>query len=307
MGGVVPLSILVPAAAWSFRRDGFIAPARRPLIRQLALLLAVVLLFSAASAKRDDYILPAIPPLTIILAALFTTLHAGEGGRRSVAALLRDGAAVAIAVVILLGLAGALGAARWRMTIQAGKALHTSDASYAGIFLHGLAMQQWAFVGFEIVVAAASITILIGVWQGRGMLTGGGLAAIALAGATLWNGVVRPAELRSRSLVDFAARVRAQVGDAPIYVAYFDPEFAWYFGRGVPPLPVAFADEGAPDAATIYFVARPWELARLAPPVRRGLRVIARAELLGGGGPPALYAIPPQRRELNIKPPAGTK
>ena len=308
MGGIVPLFILVPAAVWSFRRDGFIAAARRPLNRQLALLLAVVLLFSAASAKRDDYILPAIPPLMIILAALFTTLHAGEAGRRSVAALLRDGAAGAIAVVILLGLAGALVWVRSGITIHAGRALQTSDASYAGIFLHGLAMQQWTFVGFELVMAVASISTLTGLLQGRVMLTGGGLAAIALAGAILWNGVIRPAELRSRSLVDFAAQVRAQVGDAPIYVAYFDPEFAWYFGRGVPPLPTAFAQGGAPDATTIYFVARPWELVRLALPVRQRLRVIARTELLGGGGPPALYAIPPpQRTNLKVKPPAAAR
>jgi 4-amino-4-deoxy-L-arabinose transferase-like glycosyltransferase len=295
LGGVMPLSLLFPAVAFGFRSDGFRTEARRPLLFQLALVLAVLILFSAASAKRDDYILPALPPLAILLTALFTKIIQHPAGGRSFAELLRDSAATVIAAAILLATLSVLGAL-WLGIPLPGRAAsaQSADASYASIFLDGFATQRWPFVVFEIAVVTGAGLTLAGVWRGRSVLTGGGLAAIAIAGSILWNGVVRPAELRTRSLVDFAAQVHTRLGGAPVYVAYFDPEFAWYYGRGVPPLPVTIAREGAPPGAPVYFVARPRELARLAPSVRQSLRMIETPQLLGGGGPPTLYEIPPQ-------------
>jgi 4-amino-4-deoxy-L-arabinose transferase-like glycosyltransferase len=304
LGGVMPLTFLLPAVAFGFRSDGFIPKARRPLLYQLALVLAVLILFSAASAKRDDYILPALPPLAILLAALFTTASPHPAGEhRGPAELLRDFAATLIASTILLATLSALGAL-WMGIPLPGVASSpkSADASYLSIFLEGLATQRWPFVVFEIAVTTGAVVTLAGVWRGRSVLTGGDLAAIVIAGSLLWNGVVRPAELRTRSLVDFAAQVHTRLGDAPVYVAYFDPEFAWYYGRGVPPLPVTIAREGAPPGAPVYFVARPRELARLAPSVRDGLRIIETTQLLGGGGPPTLYEIPPRpvSADLNV-------
>jgi len=309
LSGVLPLSLLLPAVAWSFRPDGFSTEARQPLASQLALMLAVVLLFSAASAKRDDYILPAIPPLAIILATLFTSLQPNPAGGRSVAEVLRDSAATLIAVVLVLVTLGALVAPHTGMSIPGWTALQSSDASYAAIFVHGLIAQSRPFVFFEVAVITGAIATLAGAWHGRSLLTGGGLAALTLAGSILWNGVVRPSEIRTRSLMDFAGQVRARAGDAPVYVAYFDPEFVWYYGRGVPPLPRAIALDGAPGDAPVYFVARPKELARLSPAVRQSLRTVERTQLLGGGGPPALYVIAPRHGslDLNPKPQAATK
>ena len=307
LSGVLPLSLLLPAAARSFRADGFSAEARGQLAMQLALMLAVVLLFSAASAKRDDYVLPAIPPLAIILAALFTSLRPNPAGGRGLAALLRDALASVIAVAVLLATLGAVVVLRSGIALPGWTALQSSDASYAAIFVHGLSAQSWPFVVFQAVVIAGGLAALVGALHGRSLLTGAGLAAIAIAGSMLWNGVVRPTEMRTRSLVDFAAQVRARAGDSPVYVAYFDPEFAWYYGRGVPPLPRAIARDGAPANAPVYFVARPKELARLSPAVRHSLRTVERTQLLGGGGPPTLYEIPPGSADLNAKPQAATK
>ncbi|MGO9263408.1 MAG: ArnT family glycosyltransferase [Candidatus Binataceae bacterium] len=307
LSGVLPLSLLLPAVAWSFRSDGFSTEARQRLASQLALMLAVVLLFSAASAKRDDYILPAIPPLAIIFAALFTSLRPNPAGGRSIAEVLRDSAATLIAVVVGLATVGALVATHTGISTPGWASLQSSDASYAAIFVHGLVAQSWPFVIFELVVMTGALATLAGLWRGHSLLTGGGLAAIALAGSILWNGVVRPCELRTRSLVNFAAQVRARAGDVPVYVAYFDPEFAWYYGRGVPPLPRAIARDGAPADAPVYFVARPRELARLSPTVRQSLRTVMRTQLLGGGGPPTLYEITPGSADLNAKPQAANK
>jgi hypothetical protein len=43
----------------------------------------------------------------------------------------------------------------------------------------------------------------------------------------------------------------------------------------------------------MYVVARPRELARIAPPLRRRLKLVLQSDLIGGGGPPALYELSP--------------
>jgi hypothetical protein len=73
-----------------------------------------------------------------------------------------------------------------------------------------------------------------------------------------------------------------------LYLAFMDPEFAWYYGRGVLPLPRAMAMAGPAGGAMVYFVARPNELARLAPAVRNALILVLPSNVLGGN-PPALY------------------
>jgi hypothetical protein len=170
--------------------------------------------------------------------------------------------------------------------------LQSSDAAYAVIVFDGIASRKWPFVVFEATVMAAAVVAIIGVRRRLPIVAGGGLAFVALAGSLLWTGVVRPAQVRTRSLVDFAPAVRARVASAPVYVAYFDPEFAWYYERSVPPLPSTIARLGAPSRDPIYLVARPRELVRLAPEVRTRLKLAMHAQVYSGGGPPALYEIP---------------
>jgi hypothetical protein len=116
---------------------------------------------------------------------------------------------------------------------------------------------------------------------------------ICLAGVVLWTGTLRPEETATRSLAKFAPEVRERVGASPVYVAYPDPELAYYYGSAVPVLPQALARNGPVQGQTIYFIARLPDLLRLAPSVRHGLKVILDSNLLGGGGPPALYLMQP--------------
>jgi hypothetical protein len=143
-------------------------------------------------------------------------------------------------------------------------------------------------------VAVGAIVTLIGLaWRSQPLYTGAGLAIICLAGVVLWTGTLRPEETATRSLAKFAPEVRERVGATPVYAAYPDPELAYYYGSAVPPLPQTLARNGPVQGQTIYFIARPPDLLRLAPPVRRGLKVIFESNLLGGGGPPALYLMQP--------------
>jgi hypothetical protein len=122
----------------------------------------------------------------------------------------------------------------------------------------------------------------------RPQLGGAGLALVTLAGTLLWTAVVRPAEARTRSEVHFAAQVRDLIKDSPVYVPFFDPEFSWYFGRAVPPLPrTSLATLAA--SPPIYLVARPTDVRRMAPAVRMRLEPVLKSNLQGN--PPTLYLI----------------
>jgi 4-amino-4-deoxy-L-arabinose transferase-like glycosyltransferase len=293
LGGALPLTLLVPAITIAFARGAFDSAARKPIAFQLAMVLAVLLFFSVASAKRDDYVLPALPPLAILFAALFTALPAGSDGRRSSAALVRDVTSVAITSLMLFGTVAVIAIARVGRSLGGlGAYLQSSDASYAAIFAQGLTHPTLPFIVFEVAIVIGAIVTLVGVWNGFAIRGGAGLAVVCVAGSVLWNGAVRPIEARSRSQVNFAAQVRSLTGSSQVYVVYFDPEFAWYYGPGAPPLPAAIAAAGASAGQKVYLVARPRELNRLAPPVRRRARMILDSKLFGGGGPPGLYEIP---------------
>jgi hypothetical protein len=292
LGGALPLTLLLPALVIALARGEFSPAARTPIYFELAMVLAVLLFFSAASAKRDDYILPALPPLAILFAALFTALPAAQGDRSGWAASIRDFTCVAIVLIAVIAVLG--GAMFARSTAVAGgldARLQSSDASYAAIVRQELAHHSLPILLFEGAAMLGGFAVAVGYRRGSSGSIGFGLAAISVAGALVWNGSIRPIEARSRSQVSFAARVRTIVGSAPVYVAYFDPEFAWYFGSGAPPLPATIARMGPPPGEHVYFVARPPELARLTPTVRRSTRPILQSRLLGAAGPPGLYEI----------------
>ncbi|HXZ88287.1 MAG TPA: glycosyltransferase family 39 protein [Candidatus Binataceae bacterium] len=310
IGGSLPLSLLIPAAAAAFAYGGFAAQSRKPLTFQLALVLAVVALFSVASSKRDDYILPATPSLAILLAALFASVPASTEGREGCSGVIRAATTALIAAVMLAVTIGSFVFFRRNGSLGAlGIRLQSSDASYAAIFADGTTKLALPFLLFASAVLVGSAMIFVSLWRRRVLMTGAGLAILGLAGSILWNGTLRPAEARTRSLGPFAADVRMRVGTAPVYLAFYDPEFAWYWGSRVPVLPKQVAQQGPTFEPGIYLVARPPELRRLSARVRSNLEAIADSGVQGGGGPPRLYLMRPLRPtgvDLN-RPPGSVK
>ena len=330
LGGTLPLSLLLPALALAFAEGAFAPPVRRMMGYQLALALAVVALFSASSAKRDDYILPAIPPLAILFAGLFSgalsnngagTLRdprtiAADGGsfaHGAIVARVRDLTALAIAIVMFLGVAAGISFARAGIGLDSlGWRLQSSDASLADVFLTGMAHLRPAFVAFSTAIVIGATVAVSGVARRAPLRTATGLATLCLAGSMLWTGRLKPEVARTRTLRPFAAGVKARVGTAPLYLAFMDPEFAWYFGRGVAPLPRRIAQTGPDSGVSIYFVARPNELMRLAPHIRRALVVVAPSAVLGGN-PPTLYlmtspaAVPAGTQPLSHSKPSANR
>ncbi len=155
IGGSLPLSLLIPALMLSFR--GFAAKVRRDLLYQLAMALAVLLLFSLASAKRDDYILPALPPLAILFAALFACVDAAGSTSERIAAMLRDAAVVGSAATMLVATTAIFIFMRSGGGIgMLGGRLASADESYAAIFAYGIARLTWPFMVFIILVIAGA-------------------------------------------------------------------------------------------------------------------------------------------------------
>jgi 4-amino-4-deoxy-L-arabinose transferase-like glycosyltransferase len=304
LGGTMPLSFLLAALALAFAQRAFALSIRRAMFYQIAMVLAVVILFSASSAKRDDYILPAIPPLAILFAALFSDAFAAPDasvnvpGRDAAHArfiprvpIVRDLTGVAIAVVMLLAVVATICFARTGGSLDSfGAHLNSSDGSFAAIFLRGMTHLRPRFVVFVTAVVIGATVAISGFARRTPMRTGAGLAILCLAGTTLWTGVLKPQMTRTRSLGPFADAVKARVGAAPLYLGFIDPEFAWYYGRGVPALPQSIAIAGPDTNEPIYFVARPGELVRLSPPIRHALILVLPSSVLGGN-PPSLYML----------------
>lgn len=289
LGGVMPLTFLLPAMTLAFATGAFAPRVRLALRYQLAMVLAVILLFSASSAKRDDYILPAIPPLAMLFAALFTSTDAS--GRARYVPLVRDLSAAAIAAVTLLGIAAIILYERAAVPLPApGFHLQSSDTSFAAIFLTGMTHLAPPFVAFATAIAIGAIVIASALMRRSPLRTDAGLAIICLAGSMLWTGVLKPQEMSTRSLRPFAEEVHRRVGAAPLFVAFMDPEFSWYYGRGVPAMPRPIARSGPAPGTTVYLVARPNELSRFSPAVLRALVLVIRSRALGAN-PPSLYSL----------------
>ena len=297
-GGALPQSLLAVALAMAlWRRDGD-EHARKPLFFQLSLVLAVLVFFSIASSKRDDYILPAMPSLAILFAALFTGAAIAPGREGSPSARVRDLTTVAIAAAFAAAIAGALVVAHQpRLLTGLSAGLQSSDADFLKLFLSGMRHLAPAFAIFVAGAIAGALAVFAGLMVRRPLWSGAGLAAIALAGSTLFAGTLRPELARARSVKTFAKQVHRLVGDAPLYVPWgHDYELSFYYGRGIRGL-----DEAGPSVLTsdlasgrpVYVVARPRELPRIALALRTRLKLVLQSDLIGGGGPPALYELPP--------------
>jgi len=291
LGGVMPLTCMLPAMILMFATGAFASRVRPVLRYQLAMVLAVIVLFSASSAKRDDYILPAIPPFAILFAALFTSADPSAGER--LATRMCDFSAAMIAGVTFLGVAATILYQRMAVPLPGtGLHLQSSDSAFAAIFLNGMTHLTPPFVAFATAIAIGATIVASALMRHSSLRSGAGLAIICLAGSMLWTGVLKPREMATRSLRPFADEVHRRVGAEPLFVAFMDPEFAWYYGSGVPAMPRPLARSGPAAGTTVYLIARPNELGRFSPAVRQALVLVMRSSALGAN-PPSLYLLGP--------------
>jgi 4-amino-4-deoxy-L-arabinose transferase-like glycosyltransferase len=277
VGGAFPMTLLILPAALAFYTDEISTDKRRPVIYQISMSLAVLIFFSIASVKRDDYILPALPGIAILCASVFTP------GTRGAASKLRD---VLVAAFVFAPIVAVLYLAFFRGQSPQLK-LQSSDSAYYALFRS----MRWASpisALFDVWLVAVTIEVLVLSRRTRRSALGAGIAfgLTALVLCLLWTMTLRPMLAEMRSVKGFVPTVADQVkGDQLCVPAGINYELSYYYGAAVP-------DLTNPKCA--YLLATPRESDSMTPEYRARLKLLAKSDLIGGGGPPALFAISPE-------------
>lgn len=287
LGGALPMTFLIAPAALAFYTGEISVAKRRAVIYQVSMSLAVLIFFSIASVKRDDYILPALPGIAILCASVFTL------DVRGAASKLRD---LLLALFVLspvftrIVLPLFFGAA-WHFRVQ------SSDAAYYSVFR---SMDK----SVDVIYIAWAVTIVIVIFaliRRRAILSGAAFGFLALCLSLFWTAGLRPGLAAMRSVKSFIPIVADHVkGDQLCIPSGINYELSYYYGAAVPELKnpqCANVAAGKP----VYLIATPRELDAMAPGYRARLKLIAKSNLIGGGGPPALYEISPSGANGSLK------
>ena len=285
LGGAFPMTILIVPAALAFYTGEISASKRRAVIWQVSMSLAVLIFFSIASVKRDDYILPALPGIAILCASVFTLEVRGA------AAKLRD-------VIVALFVLGLILVA---LVVPFSPAPHfnlqSSDAAYYSVF------QTMSKSLFELGIAwlIGIGVVIFAIIRRRAIVSGAAFGLLALSLSLLWTVTLRPALATMRSVKSFIPIVADHVkGDQLCIPSGINYELSYYYGAAVPDLAhpqCANVAAGRP----VYLIATPHEMDATAPEYRTRLKLIAKSNLIGGGGPPALYEILPSGANGGLK------
>jgi 4-amino-4-deoxy-L-arabinose transferase-like glycosyltransferase len=278
LGGAFPMTLLILPAALAFYTGEISADKRRPVIYQISMSLAVLLFFSIASVKRDDYILPALPGIAILCASQFSL-----DGIRGAAAKLRDAlvAAFVFAPIVVILYVAFFPDHAPRVNLQ------SSDSAYYALFR----AMRWASPIsdlFDVWLVAVTVEVLVLSRRTRRSTIGGGIAfgLTALVLCLLWTMTLRPMLAEMRSVKSFVPTIIDHVkADQLCIPAGINYELSYYYGAAVP-------DISNPRCA--YLLATPRELDAMTPDYRARLKLIEKSNLIGGGGPPALFEISPE-------------
>jgi 4-amino-4-deoxy-L-arabinose transferase-like glycosyltransferase len=278
LGGAFPMTLLLLPAALAFYTGEISTEKRRPVIYQVSMSLAVLLFFSIASVKRDDYILPALPGIAILCASQFSL-----DGIRAAAAKLRD---VLVAAFVFAPSIAILYVAFFPQHAPHVK-LQSSDSAYYEIF-KSIGWTRTIPDLFDVWLVAVTIEVLVLSRRTRRRALGSGLAfgLTALVLCLLWIITMRPRLAEMRSVKSFVPTVANHVkGDQLCIPSGINYELSYYYGAAVPDLT---------NSRCAYLLATPRELDATTPEYRARLKLVAKSNLIGGGGPPALFEISPE-------------
>lgn len=268
LGGAFPMTLLVAPAALAFYTGEITTEKRRAVIYQVSMSIAVLLFFSIASVKRDDYILPAIPGIAILCASVFTLKMRGAASK------LRD-------LIVVLFVIGPFLAAPFLRYAARVLIKSSSDETYLAVFHMGGAVA--AFVAVFFVAGSVAIFAIV---RRRAILVGVAFGLLGLFSSLLWTISLRPGVAAIRSVKSFVPIVVEHVKDDQLCTpGGINYELSYYYGAAVPDLK---------NSNCAYLLATPREMDAMTPEYRARLKLIVKSNLIGGGGPPALYEISPE-------------
>ncbi len=269
LGGAFPMTLLILPAALAFYTGEIVSEKRRPVIYQISMSLAVLLFFSIASVKRDDYILPALPGIAILCASVFKLNIRGWASK------LRD-------VVVAMFVLGSVIVFIFLVFVPSPAPhmnLQSSDSAYLSVFLANAKTlpRVWLIaVGIEIFALI----------QRRATASGLAFGLIALSFSLFWTATLRPDVASLRSVKSFVPVIADHVkADQLCIPAGINYELSYYYGAAVPDIS---------NPRCIYLIATPRELDAMTPDYRARLKPVAKSNLIGGGGSPALFEISPE-------------
>ena len=271
LGGALPMTLLILPAALAFYTGEIAAEKRRAVNYQISMSLAVLLFFSIASVKRDDYILPAIPGIAILCASVFTLATRGAASK------LRD----AIVVLFIVGSTIILAVLFFFPNFAAPLKLQSSDEAYYTVFRSmGVSIALFG-LGYLILEVVAIVILL----RRREVLVGVAFGLLGLSQSLLWLTMLRPGLGNARSVKSFVPTIVANVKGNQLCIASgINYELSYYYDSAV-------SDLKNPKCS--YLLATPREIDAMTPDNRARLKLVAKSNLIGGGGPPALYEISP--------------
>ena len=162
--------------------------------------------------------------------------------------------------------------------------LQSSDSAYYALF-KSLGWTSPVSDFFDVWLVAVTIEVLVLSRLSRRSGIGGGIAfgLTALVLCLFWTMTMRPRLAAERSVKSFAPIVADHVkGDQLCIPSGINYELSYYYGNAVPDLS---------NKNCAYLLATPRELDAMTPEYRARLKLIAKSNLIGGGGPPALFEI----------------
>jgi 4-amino-4-deoxy-L-arabinose transferase-like glycosyltransferase len=283
LGGAFPMTLLIVPAALAFYTGEISAVKRGAVLWQVSMSLAVLIFFSIASVKRDDYILPAIPGIAILCASVFTLEVRGAASK------LRD---VIVPLFVMSPILLALLVPLFRGHAPQVN-LQSSDAAYYSIIRANVGKFGLEFIEFGVAWLVAVAIAIFATTRRSMILSGAAFGVTALSFSLFVTAWQRPSLATMRSVKSFIPIVAEHVkGDQLCIPSGINYELSYYYGAAVPELKnpqCANAAAGKP----VYLMATPREMEAMSPEYRAQLKLIAKSNLIGGGGPPALYEISP--------------
>jgi 4-amino-4-deoxy-L-arabinose transferase-like glycosyltransferase len=283
LGGALPMTLLILPAALAFYTGEIATEKRRPVLYQVSMSLAVLLFFSIASVKRDDYILPAIPGIAILCATVFRLTTRGAASK------LRD------FLVALLVVVPFLVALLLRLTSFAPHVnLQSSDAAYSALMLADVRSRSGGFLAVVFIWFVGIVVSIVALIRRSAIAGGAAFGVIALSLCLFVTVLLRPSLATQRSMKSFVPNVIQHIKDDQLCIpSGINYELSYYYGAAVPDLTNPRCTNVVVDKP-VYLLATPRELDAMTPGYRTRLKLLAKSNLIGGGGPPALFEISPE-------------
>jgi hypothetical protein len=142
------------------------------------------------------------------------------------------------------------------------------------------------YPGVPIVWFVAVAMWVFGFFRKRAIVGGPAFGLTSLFMCLFWTATLRPDVAGMRSVKGFVPIVSDRVkGNQLCTPSGINYELSYYYGSAVP-------DLNNPRCA--YLLATPRELDAMTPEYRARLKLVAKSNLIGGGGPPALFEISPE-------------